>query len=123
MAELGAKICLDLGDLTRMEKYLAIAEATEPFNTRPCDRGFSLDSVREFRVDNGLLDPADAIDEEQRIKARFERAGRQYRQAMAAGERESAEMAVAEMEKVAGRSKRSGCGGLTSSAWLTAMLS
>ncbi|MFN0021286.1 MAG: hypothetical protein ACKVP0_23805 [Pirellulaceae bacterium] len=101
MAELGAKICLEADDLPRMEKYLAIAEATEPFNTRKCDRGFSLDSVREFRADNGLLDPADAIDDEQRITARFERAGRQYKQAIAAGQRASAKLAVAEMEKIA----------------------
>jgi hypothetical protein len=101
MAELGAKICLDAGDLTRMEHYLALAEATEPFNTRKCDRGFSLNSVREFRADNGLLDPADAIDEEQRIKARFWRARLQYKQAVATGERESAKVAVAEMEKIA----------------------
>jgi hypothetical protein len=101
MAEVGAKICLDAGNLIRMEKYLAIAEATEPFNTRKRDRGFSLDSVREFRADNGLLDPADAIDEEQCIKARFERAGRQYRQALASGERACATGAVAEMETIA----------------------
>jgi hypothetical protein len=101
MAELGAQICLDAGDLTRMEKYLAIAQATEPFNTRKCDKGFSIDSVREFRADNGLLDLADAIDEEQRIKARFERAARQYKEARAAGERESARAAVAEMERIA----------------------
>jgi hypothetical protein len=100
MAELGAKISLDAGDLTRMEKYLAIAEATEPFNTRKCDRGFSLNSVREFRADNGLLDPAEAIDEKQRITARFERAGRQYKQAIGTGERESAKVAVTEMEKI-----------------------
>src|SRR5207248_3148336 len=40
-------------------------------------------------------------DEEQRITARFERAARQYRQAIAAGEREAAQRTVAEMEKVA----------------------
>jgi len=101
MAELGAKICLEADDLPRMEKYLAIAEATEPFNTRKCDRGFSLNSVRDFRADNGLLNPADAIDDEQRITARFERAGREYKQARATGERESAKLAVTEMEKIA----------------------
>jgi hypothetical protein len=101
MAELGAQICLDAGDLARTEQYLAIAEATEPFNTRKRDRGFSLNSVREFRADNGLLDPADAINEEQRVKARFERAGRRYKQAMAGGGRGSAKAAVAEMAKIA----------------------
>lgn len=98
MARLGAEICLDAGDLVRMEHYLAIAEATEPFNARKCDRGFSIDAVRAFRADNGLLDPADAVDEEERIKARFERAAREYKQALAAGERRSAKAAVAEME-------------------------
>jgi hypothetical protein len=101
MAKLGAQICLDAGDLARTDHYLAIAEATEPFNTRKCDRGFSVNSVREFRADNGLLDPADAIDEKQRVKALFERAGRQYKQAIATGERESAKVAVAEMAKIA----------------------
>jgi tetratricopeptide (TPR) repeat protein len=101
IAELGAQICLDADDMNRMEKYLAMAEATEPFNTRKCDKGFSLDSVREFRAENGLLDPADAVEDEQRLEARFSRANRQYKQAMAAGERKSARTAVAEMERVA----------------------
>ena len=101
MAKLGAKISLDARNSTRMEKYLAIAEATEPYNTRKCDKGFSLNSVREFRAHNGLLDPADAIDEKQRVTARFEQAGRQFKQALAAGERDSARMAVAEMERIA----------------------
>lgn len=101
MAQLGAKICLEAGDLARTERYLAVAEATEPFNTRKCDRGFSLNSVREFRAGNGLLDPTDAVDEEQRVTVRFERAGRQYRQAVATGEREAARAAVAEMAEIA----------------------
>lgn len=101
MARLGAKLCVDADDLARMEEYLAIAEATEPFNVRKCDKGFSLNAVREFRADNGLLDPADAIDEKQRIKARFWRARRRWKQAMAAGERQSAQVAVAEMEEIA----------------------
>lgn len=97
MAQLGAKICLDAGDETRMEHYLAIAEATEPFNTRDCDRGFSLDSVRKFRAENGILDPADAIDEGQRVTARFERAARDYKLAIAAGKRAAVKAAVTEM--------------------------
>lgn len=101
LAELGAKVCLDADDLARMEKYLAIATATEPYNTRKCDKGFSLNSVREFRADNGLLDPADAIDEKQRISARFWRARRQFKQAMAAGELAAAPVAAAEMETIA----------------------
>jgi hypothetical protein len=101
MAQLGAKICLDDGDLAGMEHYLTLAEATEPFLTRKSDQGFALNSVRAFRVDNGLLDPADAINEEQRITARFERAGRQYKLAIAAGERESAKTAVDEMANIA----------------------
>jgi hypothetical protein len=101
MAELGAAICLEAGDLARMERYLAIAAATEPFNKRKCDKGFSLDSVREFRADNGLLDPADAVDEEQRVTAQFERAARRCKHAIAAGERQSAQAAVAEMARIA----------------------
>lgn len=101
LAELAAKICLDANDLSRMEHYLAIAEATEPFNMRKCDKGFSINSVREFRADNGLLDPDEAISEEQRTKARFQRALRLHKQSMKADDRESARLAAAEMEEVA----------------------
>lgn len=101
MAEAGAKICLASGDLVGAEKYLAIAEATEPFNTRKCDKGFSLNSVREFRADNGLLDPAKAIDDEQRVTARFEGAARRFQMAIAKRHKKSARAAVDEMEQVA----------------------
>src|SRR5262249_41351366 len=47
------------------------------------------------------LDPADAIDDEQRVTARFQRSARQFKLAVAAGESESAIAAVAEMETVA----------------------
>lgn len=101
MAELGAKISLSSGNITRMAKYLAIAEATEPFNTRKYDRGFSLDSVREFRAENGLLDPEEAENEEQRLTARVERAARRFKLAMDAGDREPANAAVSEMATIA----------------------
>jgi hypothetical protein len=100
MAGLAAEICLEAGDLARMEHYLAIAESTERFNTRKCDKGFSVNWVREFRGQKGLLDPDDAINDEQRNKARFQMAARQYRQALAKGDRETAKVAVAEMERI-----------------------
>ena len=101
MAEVGAEISLNAGNLPRMERYLAIAEATEQYNTRKSDVGFSLDSVRDFRADHGLLDPADAIDDEQRIKATFRRAERQFHQAIAARNRKAAQQAATEMESAA----------------------
>lgn len=101
MAKVGAKISLDAGDLKRMEKYLAIAESTEPFNKRKCDRGFSIRTVRDFRAQNGILDPDDALDEKQRIKAKFWRAMRQFRQAMAARKRKDARLALATLEEAA----------------------
>jgi hypothetical protein len=60
IAELGAKICLDADELDRMEKYLSIALSAEKFNSRKCDIGYAAESVRDFRADNGLLDPKDA---------------------------------------------------------------
>ncbi len=101
MAELGAKISLDAGNLKRMEKYLAIAESTEPFNKRKCDKGFSNWSVRDFRAENGILDPQDALDEKQRIKAKFWRAMRQFRKAMAVRKRNDARRALVDMEEAA----------------------
>lgn len=103
MARLGAKISLDAGNLKRMEKYLAIAESTEPFNRRQCDKGFSINSVRNFRADNGILDPADAIDEDQRNRALFWGAHRRFKQAVAEKRQQQAGQAVAEMEQTARR--------------------
>jgi len=100
-AKLGAKISLDAGDVSRMEKYLAMMSATERFNTRKCDKGFSLNCVRKFRAENGLLNPAEARNEEERFDAQFEGAARRCDQAIAAGDREAAKAAVAEMEKTA----------------------
>jgi ribosomal protein S20 len=101
LARLGAQICVNAGDLAGMEKYLAIMAATEAFNTRKCDKGFSINSVRKFRAENGLLDPAEAMDDEERFTAQFEGAARRCNEAIAAGEHKSAKAAVAEMEKVA----------------------
>lgn len=101
MARVGAEISLAAGDLPRMEKYLARMAATEPLNTRKCDAGFSINAVREFRAENGLLDPDEAIDDRQRLKAQFRRADRQFAEALAARKRKAATLAVAEMEQVA----------------------
>lgn len=101
MAELGAKISVDGGDLAGMEKYLAIITGTERFNTRRCDKGFSINCVRKFRVKNGLLDPADAKDDEERYEAAFEGASRRCKLAKAAGNLEAAKAAATEMESIA----------------------
>ena len=101
IARLGAEISLAADDLPRMEKYLARMAATEPLNTRKCAAGFSINAVREFRADNGLLDPAEAIDDHQRLNAQFRRDDRQVAQALAARKRKAASLAVAEMEQVA----------------------
>jgi hypothetical protein len=101
MAELGAQICVDANDLTGVENYLAIMAATEPFNTRKCDKGFSVNAVRKFRAKNGLLDPAEAKDDEERFTAQFEGASRRCKLAKAAGDLESGRTAAAEMETIA----------------------
>jgi hypothetical protein len=101
MARMGAEISLNSSDLVLMEKYLATIAATEPFNRRKCDHGFSLRSVHKFRVEHGLLDPADALTDQERIKSTFERASRQYQKAAAAGDRASARRAAVDMETAA----------------------
>lgn len=106
MALVGAKISLDAGNLRRMEKYLAVAESTEPFNTRKCDRGFSINRVRRFRAENGILDPEDAVDREQRIEAEFWAAKRRFDEALAAHNRKAAYVAIDEMEQSAAKPER-----------------
>jgi hypothetical protein len=101
MAKLGAEFGLNSGDLILMDKYLAKIAATEPFNLRKCDKGFSLKYVRNFRAEHGLLDPEEALDDKERVRATFARAARQYQKAAAKGDRELARRAAAEMETAA----------------------
>ncbi len=101
MAKLGAEICLDAGKLKEMEHYLAIAAATEPFNTRKGDRGFSLDAVRKFRAWKGILDPSDAVGDEEITLATFQRAGRAFRGSLDAGDKAAARSAAETMVRVA----------------------
>jgi tetratricopeptide (TPR) repeat protein len=58
-ALLGAKICLDVDDLVGMENYLTRVRATDERITRKCDIGFGTHCDKDFRVFNGLLNPAD----------------------------------------------------------------
>ena len=58
-ALLGAKICLDSDDLVGMESYLTRVRAADDRVTRKCDIGFGTHCDKEFRVFNGLLNPAD----------------------------------------------------------------
>jgi hypothetical protein len=101
MARLGAGICLDAGNLEGMEHYLAIAAATEPFNTRKCDRGFSLDAVRKFRAWKGILDPSEAVGDQERTQATFQRADRTFRESLAAGDKTTARSSAEAMARVA----------------------
>lgn len=99
LSRLGAQICLDSGDRERMETYLHIA-ATAPVR-RKCDLGWPEKSVRDFRAHNGILNPADAVGDEQRIEATFERGKRQFNEAWANGQTTQAKSAIAEMERAA----------------------
>lgn len=101
MAELGAKICLTAGDLARMEDFLAIGPASQQHTKRKSNLTYAIDSVRDFRANNGLLDPSDAVGEKQRLKARFERAFRQLKQAVALGDSNAAKVVAAEMLEIA----------------------
>jgi hypothetical protein len=101
MATLGAEICIEADSLERMEKYLSIMQATEKYITRKCDRGFALNAVREFRSQNGILDPAEAIDDEQRLEAIFEGAKRRCRESIKMGIVRGAQTALSEMEQAA----------------------
>ncbi len=70
MAELGALICLMDSNLVGCEKYLAIALECDDLVTRKCDLNWASKYVREFRVNQGLLNPVEANDDE-RLDATF----------------------------------------------------
>jgi len=101
VAELGAEFCLKAGDLEGVERYLAIVESAERFVTRNCDKGWPEKAARQFRADQGILDPTDAVDEEQRQKARLRKAERGFRLSLAKGNRKSARVFISAMEEIA----------------------
>jgi hypothetical protein len=90
MCELGAGICLEANDEAGCDKYLRLAADVDQVVTRKCDKGLGTRSVREFRVRHGLLDPSEAESESERREATFNRAERQFREAVSRGDKRAA---------------------------------
>lgn len=67
----GAQAAFDGGDFERMEKYLALVAKQNKFFTRPCDLNHPLQQVDDFKIQKGILNPPDAIDEERCFEATF----------------------------------------------------
>src|SRR5256885_10828779 len=84
MLDTGAEISFDSGDLKTMSRYLDRILAAQPLFPRKCDRGCCAKRVRRFKASRGLLDPDEAEDDEQRVRARFTRARRFADEAIAA---------------------------------------
>lgn len=105
LAIAAATICFEAGDRERMEEYLAIAAATEPFHTRKVDIGYSLRSVREFRALRGILDPAEAVGDRERAIAELRLSGRLVLEALAAGDKVRARSAAEAMSITARRER------------------
>lgn len=91
-AEQGAEICSDAGDLTGMERYLALIIAKLGRKG-----GFALTCVRKFRAEHGLLDPQDGIDAEERNLAAYTQARRRFHESR--GKAKAG--AIADMERFA----------------------
>src|SRR5262249_18301118 len=86
------------GDMKRMERYLQRILDAQPLYPRKCDRGYCLNAVRDFKVFRGLLDPAEAEDDEQRVEARFTRAIRLADESIVAKDMAAAKAHLAEAE-------------------------
>lgn len=97
MAELGATICVEQGDLESCEKYLARVLDADRFVKRPCDKGYPARSVHEFRVSHGLIDPSELTDPAKRLEAEFNRAERLRAAAQAKGDTSAANRHLREM--------------------------
>lgn len=76
MHELAAEILLSVGDDAGTQKHLCAILKLDKSGARKCDRDFPEKSVHKFRVQHGLLDPADAQDSEEADEAEFNRARR-----------------------------------------------
>jgi hypothetical protein len=96
MAEMGALICMMDDDSPGRERFLAIATTCDQLVTRKCDLNWASQSVREFRINHGLLDPADANDKEQ-LDATFNFSKRILRDALNQADRATARKMLANM--------------------------
>jgi hypothetical protein len=105
MARLGAEISCQAEDSARTEKYLKRIAAVEPLITKKKDKGFALAEVRQFKAWHGLLDPKDAVNDEERMRARFTREQRRYHETRKAGDTRIARQAADEMQKLAAECK------------------
>jgi hypothetical protein len=104
--EAGADLSLESGDMKGVDRYLDRILATKPLHTRPCDKGFEVGVVKKFKALHGLLDPAEAKDERQRLEASVNACRRRADAAIAdklpdvaVGELRAAEGFILEMEK------------------------
>jgi len=59
LAELGAEICLEAGDMLGMENYLELVRSADERVTRKVDKGFGSKVAHDFRVSHGLVAPGD----------------------------------------------------------------
>lgn len=96
MAELGALICMMDDDSAGREKFLTIATKCDTLVKRECDLNWASQSVREFRINRGLLDPADANDKE-RLDATFNFSKRILRDALKRADRATARKMLEKM--------------------------
>jgi len=72
LAELGAEICLEAGDMLGMEEYLELVRSADDRVTRKIDKGFGSKVAHDFRVSHGLLAPGDlSPDHEDYLKSIF----------------------------------------------------
>ena len=72
LAELGAEICLEAGDMLGMERYLELVRSADDRVTRKIDKGFGSKLAHDFRVSNGLVAPGDlSPDHEDYIQSIF----------------------------------------------------
>jgi tetratricopeptide (TPR) repeat protein len=59
LAELGAEICFEAGDMPGMEKYLELVRSADDRVTRKGDKGYGSKCVHDFKIANGLFAPGD----------------------------------------------------------------
>lgn len=59
LARLGAKICLDAGDMPGMDRYLELVRSADDRVIRKGDKDFGSHCVHEFKVLDGLVPPGD----------------------------------------------------------------
>jgi hypothetical protein len=114
---LGAKICLEADDASGCDNYLKRIAEESKRSTKKRERQAGESAVREFRLDHGLLDPAEATSPEEKLEAAYNQGLRIYKACVNRADKKQAQATLEVILKCADAAE-----GRRKSRWLTQLV-